>query len=147
MTGEQNAKQAPAGDPGSDLLEKSERELDQAISELRGDKTDEAASDPLAREAAVASASEAPQHPLRRSSDNRIIMSIPVNVDIVLGRTEMPVHELMALERGATVMLDRRIGEPVDVVVSGRRIARGEIIVLEEDSTRFGIKLTDVADN
>lgn len=77
-----------------------------------------------------------------RNSD--MIMNIPVEVQIVLGTTEMPVSELMALSKGSTVALDRRIGEPVDVVVNGRRIARGEIIVLEHDSSRFGIRLTEI---
>ena len=57
----------------------------------------------------------------------------------MLGSTEMPVSELMALQKGSTVALNRRIGEPVDVVVNGRRIARGEITVLENDPSRFGI--------
>jgi flagellar motor switch protein FliN/FliY len=54
--------------------------------------------------------------------------------------------ELMTLQRGSTVALDRRIGEPVDVVVNGRRIACGEITVLENDPSRFGIKLTQIID-
>lgn len=73
-----------------------------------------------------------------------IIRNIPVEIQIVLGRAEMPVSELMALEKGSTVSLDRRIGEPVDVVVNGRRIARGEITVLEHDPSRFGIRLTEI---
>ncbi len=62
----------------------------------------------------------------------------------VLGSTEMPVSELMALQKGSTVALDRRIGEPVDVVVNGQKIARGEITVLDNDPSRFGVKLTDI---
>ncbi len=60
------------------------------------------------------------------------------------GSPEMPGSDRMALQKGATVSLDRRIGEPVDVVVNGRRIARGEITVLEGDSSRFGTKLTEI---
>lgn len=76
--------------------------------------------------------------------NSALIMNIPVEVQIVLGSTEMPVSDLMALEKGSTVSLNRRIGEPVDVVVNGRRIARGEITVLESDPSRFGIKLTEI---
>ena len=76
--------------------------------------------------------------------NSSIIMNIPVEVEIVLGSTEMPVSELMALQKGSTVALNRRIGEPVDVVVNGRRIARGEITVLDNDPTRFGIRLTEI---
>ena len=73
-----------------------------------------------------------------------LIMNIPVDVQIVLGSAEMPVSELMALQKGSTVALNRRIGEPVDVVVNGRKIARGEITVLENDPSRFGIRLTEI---
>jgi len=77
-------------------------------------------------------------------ANSTIIMDIPVDVQIVLGSTEMPVSDLMALQKGSTVALNRRIGEPVDVVVNGRRIARGEITVLESDPSRFGIRLTEI---
>src|SRR5690606_25260677 len=73
------------------------------------------------------------------------VMDIPVEVQIVLGAAEMSVSELMALQKGSTVSLDRRIGEPVDIVVNGRRIARGEITLLEHDPSRFGVKLTEIA--
>lgn len=76
-----------------------------------------------------------------------VIMDIPVDVQIVLGSTEMPVSELMALQKGSTVALDRRIGEPVDVVVNGRKIASGEVTVLDHDPSRFGIKLTHIVDS
>ncbi|GHC64642.1 flagellar motor switch protein FliN [Limoniibacter endophyticus] len=75
---------------------------------------------------------------------NDLIMNIPVEVQIVLGSTTMSVSELMSLQKGATIALDRRIGEPVDVVVNGRRIARGEITVLENDPSRFGIQLIEI---
>ena len=86
---------------------------------------------------------EAASRPVAGGNPN-VIMNIPVDVQIVLGSTEMPVSELMALQKGSTVALDRRIGEPVDVVVNGRRIARGEITVLESDPSRFGIRLTEI---
>jgi flagellar motor switch protein FliN/FliY len=65
-------------------------------------------------------------------------------VQIMLGSAEMPVSEVMALVKGSTVALDRRIGEPVDVVVNGQKIARGEITVLDNDPSRFGVKLTEI---
>jgi flagellar motor switch protein FliN len=73
-----------------------------------------------------------------------IIMSIPVDVQVVLGATRMPVASLMKLGRGAVVTLEKEIGEPVDIVVNGRVIARGEVIVLEDDPSRFGVSLTEV---
>ena len=71
-------------------------------------------------------------------------MNIPVEVQIVLGSTEMPVSELMGLQKGSTVALNRRVGEPVDIVVNGRKIAKGEITVLESDPSRFGVQLTEI---
>ena len=73
------------------------------------------------------------------------IMRIPVVVQAILGKASMPVANLMKLNRGAIVPLDHRIGEVVDVVVNGRVVARGEVVVLEEDNSRFGISLTEVA--
>ncbi|TPL00830.1 MULTISPECIES: flagellar motor switch protein FliN [unclassified Mesorhizobium] len=104
-------------------------QLDRAIEELRGVLREEEGR---------------PDDALRSGANSSIIMTIPVDVQIILGSTEMPVSELMALQKGSTVALNRRIGEPVDVVVNGRRIARGEITVLESDPTRFGIRLTEI---
>ena len=73
------------------------------------------------------------------------IMRIPVVVQAILGTAVMPVANLMKLNRGAIVPLDHRIGEVVDVVVNGRVVARGEVVVLEEDNSRFGISLTEIA--
>lgn len=75
-----------------------------------------------------------------------VIMRIPVTVQIVLGTATMPVANLAKLGRGAVVPLDKRVGEPVDVVVNGKVVARGEVVVVDEDNSRFGIQLTDVLD-
>lgn len=131
---------AGAGElPSGQGEDPQEAELNRAIEELRGvlheDRTGEAS--PLA---AASPRGEA------RQANTDIIMNIPVDVQIVLGSTEMSVSELMALQKGSTVSLNRRIGEPVDVVVNGRKIACGEITVLENDPSRFGIKLTQIID-
>jgi flagellar motor switch protein FliN/FliY len=118
---EPEAKPAPETDI-------EEEQLNQAIEDLRGALHEEQGS---AEKAAA----------LR---NNAIIMNIPVDVQIMLGSAEMPVSELMALQKGSTVALDRRIGEPVDVVVNGQKIARGEITVLDSDPSRFGVKLTEI---
>ena len=73
------------------------------------------------------------------------ILRIPVTVQAILGTAVIPVANLMKLNRGAIVPLDHRIGEVVDVVVNGRVVARGEVVVLEDDNSRFGISLTEVA--
>lgn len=78
------------------------------------------------------------------NSNMDLIMDIPIDVQIVLGSSKMQVSSLMNLTEGATIALDRKIGEPVDLIVNGRLIGRGEITVLENDETRFGIKLIEV---
>jgi flagellar motor switch protein FliN/FliY len=118
-----------AGGIGNDP---QELELNKAIEELRGVLNDEEA---VERAQPVAQSSAA---------NSSIIMDIPVDVQIVLGSAEMAVSELMALQKGSTVALNRRVGEAVDVVVNGRKIACGEITVLESDPSRFGIKLTQI---
>ena len=111
----------------------SQEQLNRAIEELR-DVLHEEQQRPEIQPSAVPA-----------SPNSSLIMDIPVEVQIVLGTTEMAVSDLMGLQKGSTVALNRRIGEPVDVVVNGRRIARGEITVLENDPSRFGIKLTEVS--
>ena len=72
------------------------------------------------------------------------ILRIPVTVQVVLGSATIPVASLMKLGRGAVVPLDHRVGEPVDVMVNGRTVARGEVVVVEEDNSRFGVSLTEI---
>lgn len=84
----------------------------------------------------------APGRPGGRNVDT--ILKIPVTVQVVLGQASMPVSNLLKLGRGAVVPLDHRVGEPVDVMVNGRVIARGEIVVVEDDSSRFGVSLTEI---
>ena len=72
------------------------------------------------------------------------ILSIPVSVQGVLGGATMPVADLMKLTRGAVVPLDQRVGQPVDIVVNGRVIARGEMVVIDDDGARLGVSLTEV---
>jgi flagellar motor switch protein FliN len=72
------------------------------------------------------------------------ILSIPVTVQVVLGATTMPVASLMKLGRGAVVALDQKVGDPVNVVVNGRVIARGEVVVVDEDNARYGVSLTEI---
>jgi flagellar motor switch protein FliN len=96
----------------------------------------------------AAAGAEAPRpgtaEPERASPNLEMVMRIPVTVKIVLGSTTMPVASLVKLGRGAVIPLDRRVGEPVDVTVNGRVVARGEVVVVDEATSRFGISLTEV---
>jgi flagellar motor switch protein FliN len=75
-----------------------------------------------------------------------LVLRIPVTLKVLLGSASMPISQLTKLGRGAVIPLDRRVGEPVDVMVNGKVIARGEIVVLDEDGSRFGITLTEMGD-
>jgi len=70
-----------------------------------------------------------------------IIMDIPVTISMEIGRTMIPIRNLMQLNQGSVIELDRLAGEPMDVLVNGTLIAHGEVVVVNE---KFGIRLTDV---
>lgn len=73
--------------------------------------------------------------------DMHAIYDIPVQVSAVLGRTTMQVSQLLKLGRGAVINLDRRIGEPIDVYVNNRLVARGEVVVVDD---KLGITMTEI---
>lgn len=69
------------------------------------------------------------------------VYDIPVQISAVLGRTEMQVNQLLKLGRGAVVELDRKVGEPVDIYVNNRLIARGEVVIVED---KIGVTMTEI---
>lgn len=69
------------------------------------------------------------------------IMDIPVTISMEIGRTSINIRNLLHLNQGSVVELDRLAGEPMDVLVNGTLIAHGEVVVVNE---KFGIRLTDV---
>jgi flagellar motor switch protein FliN len=73
-----------------------------------------------------------------------LVMQIPVTLRFVLGTTSMPVAALLKLGRGTVVPLDRRVGEPVEVVVNNHVVAMGEVVVINDDGSKFGISLTEI---
>lgn len=70
-----------------------------------------------------------------------VILDIPVTIAMEIGRTKLPIRNLLQLNQGSVVELDRLAGEPLDVLVNGTLIAHGEVVVVNE---KFGIRLTDV---
>lgn len=69
------------------------------------------------------------------------VQDIPVQISVVLGQTSMQVNQLLKLGRGAVVELDRKVGEPIDIFVNNRLVARGEVVVVED---RIGITMTEI---
>jgi flagellar motor switch protein FliN/FliY len=75
------------------------------------------------------------------STDIGLLLEVPLSISVELGRTSLTIRELLALGQGSILQLDRHAGEPVDVLVNGKRLARGEVVVIDED---FGIRVTEV---
>lgn len=69
------------------------------------------------------------------------ILDIPVHISMEIGRTQISIRNLLKLNQGSVVELDRLAGEPMDVLVNGTLIARGEVVVVNE---KFGLRLTDI---
>ncbi|SFV26132.1 flagellar motor switch protein FliN/FliY [Pseudoxanthomonas sp. YR558] len=70
-----------------------------------------------------------------------VILDVPVTLSLEVGRTRMPIRNLLQLNQGSVVELERGAGEPLDVFVNGTLIAHGEVVVVND---RFGVRLTDV---
>lgn len=73
--------------------------------------------------------------------DIDFILEIPVQLTVELGRTKIPIKNLLQLAQGSVVELDGMAGEPMDVLVNGCLIAQGEVVVVND---KFGIRLTDI---
>lgn len=69
------------------------------------------------------------------------VYEIPVQLSAVLGKATMPVSQLLRLGRGAVVELDRKVGEPVEIYVNNRLVARGEVLVVDD---HLGVTMTEI---
>ena len=83
--------------------------------------------------------SDAPSGAAR--NDIEMVLDIPVQLTVELGRTRIPIKNVLQLAQGSVIELDGLAGEPLDVMVNGCLIAQGEVVVVGE---RFGIRLTDI---
>ena len=114
-----------------------------------GDAMDEQA----ASDVPTASEPEAAEFDSLQSSDSVVsggvpsgtnldtILDIPVTLSMELGRTKMTINNLLKLNQGSVVELDRLAGEPLDVLVNGCLVAHGEVVVVND---RFGVRMTDI---
>ena len=71
-----------------------------------------------------------------------LILDVPLQVTVELGRTSKSIKEVLELTNGSIVELDRLAGEPVDIMVNGKYLAKGEVVVIDEN---FGVRITDIA--
>lgn len=74
-------------------------------------------------------------------TDLSLVLDVPVELAVEIGRTTMTIGQTMALAPGSVVVLDRMAGEAVDLLVNGKRIARGEVVAVDEE---FGLRITEV---
>ena len=85
--------------------------------------------------------SEASPHSAVKDRNLDLILDIPLKVTVELGRTKMPVSDLLNLTQGSVIELMKLAGEPMEVLVNDKLIARGEAVVVNE---KFGVRLTDI---
>ena len=78
----------------------------------------------------------------RTMRDLEAVYDIPVTVSAVLGKSTMQVSQLLKLGRGAVVELDRKLGEAIDIYVNNRLVARGEVVMVEDN--RLGVTMTEI---
>jgi len=83
----------------------------------------------------------APGQPADGTQDLDMILDIPVQLTVELGRTRIPIKHILQLAQGSVIELEAMAGEPMDVLVNGCLIAQGEVVVVNE---KFGIRLTDI---
>ena len=69
------------------------------------------------------------------------VFDVPINIQAVLGRASLEVAELLRLNRGSVIELDRKVGEAIDIYVNNRLVARGEVVVVDE---RLGVTMTEI---
>jgi flagellar motor switch protein FliN len=111
------------------------------------DELDQAEKPPA--EEAEAAPAGAPDDALRpagaiKGEDLGAVYDIPVQLSAVLGKTTLPVSQLLRLGRGAVVELDRKVGEPIDILINNRLVARGEVVILDD---RLGVTMTEIIKN
>ena len=79
---------------------------------------------------------------ISQSPDNfNVVLDVPVSLSVELGHCQLPMREVLQLNIGSVVQLDKPADAPVDLFVNGKRVARGEVVVIED---RFGVKITEV---
>jgi flagellar motor switch protein FliN/FliY len=117
-----------------------------ALNEAKPSSGNETASELAAPAESVAAAqftnfSSAPAGHMAPGNDLNMILDIPVQLTVELGRTRIPIKHILQLAQGSVVELEALAGEPMDVLVNGYLIAQGEVVVVND---KFGIRLTDI---
>jgi len=113
--------------------------LDNLADQLAAEATADAAK--TADAAAAVNSKEKSESDEKKDRNLQLILDIPLRVTVELGRTKMAVSELLNLGQGSVIELNKLAGEPMEVFVNDKLIARGEAVVVNE---KFGVRLTDI---
>ena len=133
---------AASADPGAQGQDKMADEWAAAMAEAKQADSTGALATPADSPATFASfASGGGATSGAAGNDINMILDIPVQLTVELGRTKIPIKHILQLAQGSVVELETLAGEPMDVLVNGYLIAQGEVVVVNE---KFGIRLTDI---
>ena len=130
-----------AAAPGAQDAMAAEWEAALAQQGATGAPASEVVSEPAQSVAPATFANFSPSTGSGPGNDINMILDIPVQLTVELGRTRIPIKNILQLAQGSVVELDALAGEPMDVLVNGFLIAQGEVVVVND---RFGIRLTDI---
>lgn len=87
------------------------------------------------------SAAPAAGDPDDGSANLGLVLGVPLEVSVEIGKTRMSVKEILEIRQGSLIELDRQAGDPVDIMVNGQLIARGDVVVIDDD---FGVRVTEI---
>ncbi|MDE2594784.1 MAG: flagellar motor switch protein FliN [Burkholderiales bacterium] len=135
----------PEGSAGADEQDAMAAEWEAALAQQTGASSSDASAgsaSQISEQMMPASfANFAPSNSGAAGNDINMILDIPVQLTVELGRTRIPIKNILQLAQGSVVELDAMAGEPMDVLVNGFLIAQGEVVVVND---KFGIRLTDI---
>lgn len=135
-----SAPAAPSAEVSAPVAAAAPEPVAAAASATEDDRHLHAVPVPVAQSVTFPSLDEMPAVP--GGSDISLLLDVPLQVTVELGRTQLRIRNVLELVPGSIIELDKLAGEPVDVLVNGKQIARGEVVVIDEE---FGVRITDVA--
>jgi flagellar motor switch protein FliN/FliY len=148
MMSEPNMEQKPQGPAEVAAADDEEISWEDALEDLERQKQmirEQQKQSPAARPAAphlAHAAKPTPQAERSEAPQNlQFILDIPLQVTVELGRKRLLVHDLLQLSQGSVIELTKQIGEPFEVLVNQKLIARGEVVVIND---KFGVRITDI---
>ncbi|MCK0107140.1 flagellar motor switch protein FliN [Marinobacter sp. S0848L] len=139
LAAEWEAAMGESGDAGTE--ESTEDAWAEAMAEAEGSKAEGAAEQQVRTAPMEEFSEDSSSAGGAGAPDMDVILDIPVTISMEVGNTQIPIRNLLQLNQGSVIELDRLAGEPLDVLVNGTLIAHGEVVMVNE---KFGIRLTDV---